>query len=66
MSKRLLIEEMKRSIEIMESKDEIKRHTFINEGRFGYNQTDKDVIELFQLFKLIRRHTGKIEKESFE
>jgi hypothetical protein len=64
--KHLLIEEMKRAIDIMQSKEEIKRTVFIDEGKFGWHTPDKDVVELFQLFKLIRRHTGKIEKESFE
>jgi hypothetical protein len=57
---------MKRAIEIMESKDELKRTFTVNDGRYPYQTTDKDIVELFQLFKLIRRHTGKIEKESFE
>jgi hypothetical protein len=57
---------MKRAIEIMESKDEIKRTFTVEEGRFHYEKADKEVIELCELFKMIRRHTGKIERESYK
>jgi hypothetical protein len=50
----------------MESKDEIKRTFTVEEGRFHYEKADKEVIELCELFKMIRRHTGKIERESYK
>jgi GTP-binding protein EngB required for normal cell division len=62
MNKQLLIEEMKRAIEIMESKEELTRVVTVDDGRHPWQQTDRDITELFMLFKLIRKHTSTIEK----
>ncbi|MEW4131928.1 hypothetical protein [Bacillus thuringiensis] len=60
--KALLIAEMKRAIEIMESKDEVKR-TFKATGYYGeYDILDKEVIELRQLMLMIRKHSISFEK----
>lgn len=54
----LLLAEMKRAVEIMESKDGIRRYI---KGQYGI-ETDRDVVELLHLFKSIRRHTIALEK----
>jgi hypothetical protein len=61
-SKQLLIEEMKRAITIMESKEEIKRTKQVEyNGRF-YPETDREVSELRQLLLAIRKHSIMLEK----
>jgi hypothetical protein len=61
-SKQLLIEEMKRAIAIMESKEEIKRTKQVEyNGRF-YPETDREVSELRQLLLIIRKHSILLEK----
>lgn len=63
MRKQLLIEEMKRAIQIMESKTELKRTITVDEGRYPWQEVDRDVVELFQLLKMIRKHSTRLEKE---
>lgn len=64
----LLIEEMKRAIQIMENKEEIKRYTIekhigYNNREFEYPVLDREVTELQHLMKSIRRHTIILEKD---
>lgn len=48
----------------MESKDEIKRSNLVTDAPYPYQRTDREVVELFQLFKMIRKHSTKLEWES--
>lgn len=60
--KALLIAEMKRAIEIMEKKGEVKR-TFEATGYHGsYDILDREVVELRQLMLMIRKHSITFEK----
>jgi hypothetical protein len=61
--KNLLIEEMKRAIEIMEGRDEIKRVIRV-EDTFPWMKSDREVVELFHILKMIRRHSTKLEEVS--
>jgi hypothetical protein len=58
MSKQLLIEEMKRAIMIMESKEEIKQYK--QNGR--WMDLDRETTELKQLLLMIRKHSIQLEK----
>lgn len=60
--KQLIIEEMKRSILLMESKEEIKRTFLVDDVRYPYPRVDRDTVELFALFKMIRRHSRLFER----
>jgi hypothetical protein len=66
MMKKLLIEEMKRAIAIMESKEELTKE--ITELRqFGIQKYpitfyDRDITELKQLLLAIRKHSILLEK----
>jgi len=64
--KKLLIEEMKRAIEIMESKDEIKTMKMVpgyySSGEHLYPVVDRDTSELKQILKMIRKHSIILER----
>ncbi|WP_336786883.1 hypothetical protein [Paenibacillus sp. MMO-177] len=62
----LLIQEMKRAIEIMEAKPELKRTHLVTEGSYQYPVTDREIVELRNLFNMIRRHTVIVEKEEIK
>jgi hypothetical protein len=55
----LLIAEMKRAIEIMEDKPEMKKRKVLGTH---WTVPDKDNVELRNLFLNIRRHTLLVEK----
>lgn len=57
--KQLLILEMKRVIEILESKDELKTN---KTGEDGYPTLDKDISELKAKLHEIRRDSIRLEK----
>lgn len=59
--KNLLVEEMKRAIEIIESKEEIRRVIKV-EHEFPWMKSDREVVELFQILKMIRKHSTKLEE----
>jgi hypothetical protein len=69
----LLIAEMKRAIEIMEKKPELKRyvkHTAIRkhwQTKEDYESTwhehDREIVELIQVMHLMRKHSIAIEKQ---
>jgi hypothetical protein len=61
----LMIAEMKRAIEIMEKKPEMTRwkqeKCYWREGT--YSVIDREMVELKQIMKLIRKHSIKLEEE---
>ncbi|PEZ47045.1 hypothetical protein CN367_11810 [Priestia megaterium] len=61
----LLLAEMKRAIEIMEKKPELERYELVkypwNDN--SYPVLDRELVELAQLLKLVRRHSVMIEKQ---
>lgn len=61
--KQLLIEEMKRAISIMESKEEIKKVKMVPYGDREYPEVDRETSELKNILKAIRRHSVLLEKE---
>lgn len=60
--RKLLVEEMKRAIAIMEERPELERQSSCEKYGYEYMKTNKDIVELRDLFKSIRRHTVLIEK----
>lgn len=63
MMKQLLIEEMKRAIELMDSKEELETFKHIEDGRYSYSVIDREVSELKMLLLAIRKHSILLEKE---
>ena len=65
MMKNLLIEEMKRAIVIMESKEEIKKTRIetseYNGNSYTHTMTDRETTELVHLFLAIRKHSILLE-----
>lgn len=66
--KRLLIEEMKRAIQIMEAKEEVVTHRKVEgigykDQPYTYYEIDREVTELKHLLKAIRKHSILLEKE---
>lgn len=63
--KELLIAEMKRAIEIMESGPEIKRYKMVKYSHSDreWATLDRQTTELFQILKMIRKHSIHLEKE---
>jgi hypothetical protein len=61
--KNLLTEEMKRAIQIIESKEEITK-TKIEKTQWGeYEVRDRETSELKHLLLMIRKHSILLEKE---
>jgi len=62
--KHLLIEEMKRAIEIMESKEQISKTKMVQLPGWDrpYPMVDRETSELCQLLRLIRKHSVTLEK----
>lgn len=66
--KGLLIEEMKRAIELLEKKDEIKvmkveKIKGYNDREFELASVDRETSEIKQMLKAIRKHSVIFEKE---
>lgn len=61
--KQLLIEEMKRAIAIMESKDNLERYRIEKENNYNYPMLNREITELQQLLLMIRKHSILLEKE---
>lgn len=60
--KQLLIEEMKRAIELLESKEEIKTMKMVTYVEGEYPEIDRETSELKQMFRMIRKHSVMLEK----
>lgn len=63
--RQLLIAEMKRAIEIMEANPELERYKLV---KYPWNDNsypilDRELVELAQLFKLMRKHSIVVEKQ---
>lgn len=61
--KQLLIEEMKRAITIMESRDNLERYRIEKENNYNYPMLNREITELQQLLLMIRKHSILLEKE---
>lgn len=69
----LLIAEMKRAIEIMEKKPELKRYVKQTQIRKHWqtqedyesiwHEHDREIVELIQVMHLMRKHSVAIEKQ---
>jgi hypothetical protein len=62
MMKQLLIEEMKRAIEIMESNERLKTWKPYSEDKYRWMVVDREVSELKQLLLAVRKHSILLEK----
>lgn len=61
--KQLLIEEMKRAIAIMESRDNLEKYRMEKVMNYNYPMLNRDIKELQQLLLMIRKHSILLEKE---
>jgi hypothetical protein len=64
----LLLAELKRAVELMENNPEMEMETkkpFIMEGKhlFDYTERNRDIIELWQVLHMARKHSIAFEKE---
>lgn len=62
MMKRLLIEEMKRAIELLETNEKLRTMKEVKVGGWDYMVVDREVSELRQMLKAIRKHSILLEK----
>jgi hypothetical protein len=64
MMKQLLIEEMKRAIHLMETNEHLKKMKEVNigEGQYRYYVVDREISELKNLLKAVRKHSILLEK----
>lgn len=61
--KKLLIEEMKRAVHLLESKEDFSKYKNVKYDYGTYPTLDKEIVELQQLLLMIRKHSVQFEKE---